>query len=848
MKTLGSLALYKFSCFCVLLFLWIPTHAQTVLMASASSGVAAQGACPSTEREKDLFEAIKQKDSVRVKALLAAGVSPNARAEINYDSYRNNNMFCAPALMHAAHLGDVKTVQVLLAAKADVNARDSVDKFIWGYLMGFNTIRRMPPGQMLLDEMNARLQIARALLAAGANPDGVDKYNWNETAVFHAIDAGVMTGDLRILKLLLAAGAAVNMQNNSTISYAIIASQRVETDSEPRIGGQAAEASEIEVIKALLAAGANVNAIRNGFTALRIEASGSRQPGSVKRMKALLAAGANVNEQYGDIKETPLLIALIPHEIPSFDTLGVPMTPAQENRNQLEVIKLLLAAGADPNKKDGTGDAPLHRSFYAYQRYQMTTQPSDFEGIFKALIAAGANINERDAKGRTVLMLASSKSSEGEYINKVDEARVRLIKILIEAGADVNATDVEKQTPLMFAIKTKASDGVIRTLIAAGAVVNATDATGQTTLMAAIIYHSDEVVQMLLAAGVNVNARDKEGATALLLTSAGGSRPSVTRLLIAARADVNIPNQKGQTPLMAAITSQIRSDSPYYQLNQSEEMIRFLIEAKANVNARGPNGDTALMLAIMAGRVEGVIQALLAAGANVNIANDSGDTLLMVVAKRYSSERQRGYSYPSESVFKALLAAGAKVTTLNQAGESAMSIMATKPVSDSLPIIRAMIAAGRRNGARGYPRVADLLAAISRAAGHSPGDVVQELIAAGTNVNGVDEEGRPALIVAVSEAGNAGVVRALLAAGARVNARDRNGDTALIAAVREYLPGGDEYVQNALRRDPAVIRALLDAKADTGAKDKDGRTALSLAKMSGNQNIIGLLEGAGARQ
>jgi ankyrin repeat protein len=124
---------------------------------------------------------------------------------------------------------------------------------------------------------------------------------------------------------------------------------------------------------------------------------------------------------------------------------------------------------------------------------------------------------------------------------------------------------------------------------------------------------------------------------------------------------------------------------------------------------------------------------------------------------------------------------------------------------------------------------------------------VQALIAAGADVNTSDELGRPALLVAAGESGNPSVVRALLAAGARVNAKGKDGDTALTAAVREYLPGEDEFIKNALHRNTEVVRALLDAGADPCVRGKDGRSAVKLAGESGNKILIGMLEGAARR-
>jgi len=60
--------------------------------------------------------------------------------------------------------------------------------------------------------------------------------------------------------------------------------------------------------------------------------------------------------------------------------------------------------------------------------------------IVKMLIEAGANINVKDNGGDTALMRASVHGNED------------IIKLLIEAGADVNAKDNDGSTSLMWAL------------------------------------------------------------------------------------------------------------------------------------------------------------------------------------------------------------------------------------------------------------------------------------------------------------------------------------------------------------------------------------------------------------
>jgi ankyrin repeat protein len=787
MKTLGRLARQRLTAICILLALATPIYAQTI--------------CPTGARERELFEAIKQKDSARVEALLAAGVSANARSIINYESWESTRQSCATALMHAARVGDIRIVELLLASKADVNATDNWERHIWAYAVGAHTMRLLPPVR-LQDEMEARLQIIKRLLAAGAQLEAQDPYDSNyyygrETALFHAAAAGVMTGDLRILQTVIAAGASV--KDNAVLAYATRVAQ------DDLWGGRNAPGAA-EVVKTLLAAGANVNGQRGNTTALMLEAYGWELEGSVERVKVLLAAGADANAQNAGAGETALLNVLQHRDYLS----DKPDAKKQAAAVWVEIVKLLLAAGADPNRSDREGNSPLPASFNPAWAAHF---PSESEAVFKALVAAGADINSRNQYGGTILSRVAAESAFYGNNERLDSAR--LLRTLIAAGADVNAPNKERQTPLLLAARWRARDGeeLFRTLIAAGADVNLADNKGETPLMAAL--------------------------TSPAYYSAPQESAGLIRLLLDARSNVNAKNSAGDTPLTLALKAMVKVD-----------IIRVLLDAGADVNLSNNSGEHSLIVAVRARREDEVIQALLTAGARVNFTNDSGDTALIVAAKQYNQRRNDYYYGRIEDDARfanALVGAGANIRLLNHEGESALSIVALKAGADGLPFVRALLPAGSRDGAGVYPRGVDLLVAIRRAAGNSPADVVQALIAAGADVNTSDELGRPALLVAAGESGNPSVVRALLAAGARVNAKGKDGDTALTAAVREYLPGEDEFIKNALHRNTEVVRALLDAGADPRVRGKDGRSAVKLAGESGNKILIGMLEGAARR-
>jgi ankyrin repeat protein len=231
----------------------------------------------------------------------------------------------------------------------------------------------------------------------------------------------------------------------------------------------------------------------------------------------------------------------------------------------LEMMRDLLAAGADPNAHNEREATALHWAI------------SDAVKM-KLLLSKGADVRAKTVDGRTALYLAALRT---------DGAPV--VQVLLDAGSDPNARMITGARPLFAAVAVSLESTQI--LLAKGADPNARSETGSTALMAAAA-QNPRAVALLVARGADVNARTKRGETALANAADRGNLESV-KLLLDKGANVNAVDYRGYTPLMHAAYC---DDGPV-------ELVRLLLANGANVNAKG-EGETPLSLAAKRGETE----------------------------------------------------------------------------------------------------------------------------------------------------------------------------------------------------------------------------------------------------
>ena len=204
----------------------------------------------------------------------------------------------------------------------------------------------------------------------------------------------------------------------------------------------------------------------------------------------------------------------------------------------LVAAALVLGAGAAAAQVPPT-PAELER----YSGLHAAAARNDARGI-QRLLAAGADPETRDGNGRTALHVAAFAS------------HAAAVRALVEGGARANALDAQRYDIVTIAA-VKDDVAMVRVALALGTSPrNVTSPYDGTALIAAAHLGHAEVVRELIKAGAPLDHVNNIGWTAVLeavILGDGGSRHVATlRALVDAGADVRITDRGGVSPLAHA--------------------------------------------------------------------------------------------------------------------------------------------------------------------------------------------------------------------------------------------------------------------------------------------------------
>lgn len=366
-------------------------------------------------------------------------------------------------------------------------------------------------------------------------------------------------GAAACVKLLIDAGADVHAEDH-------VHSQPISNASTP------------EVARLLVDAGADINFISGeGYSRLKYAAEG----GSVEMIRTLLDMGAETDAEAKRHTTTPLYVAV--------------------QQDDMEIVRLLLEAGANPNAQNVDRWFPLSNA--------------ESMEMVKLLLDYGADIHLTDETGRDALQ-HQKDPFVAEY--------------LIDAGARVNPASAYGSAPLREA----ANDGnleMMRLLLQRGADVDQTMSWGETALMKAAEHSFVEGVRLLLDHHANVHLKESEehGRTALFYAAApeGFTSYDLMKKYGGNHWLDSVPEEQRALFQNLDLERFVTPSTYGYIASDSVEVLDLLLGAGADINARDENGMTPLILAAYCGRPTRVA-GLLRAGADVHLRDTQGKSAL----------------------------------------------------------------------------------------------------------------------------------------------------------------------------------------------------------------------------
>ncbi len=696
----------------------------------------------------------------------------------------------------------------------------------------------------------------------------------------------VYQGNIEATKSLLANDADVNEENENEETALMFARKK-------------------KIIDILLEHGADIEKENaSGKTALML----AIEKGRKQAFRALLARGANVHIKTNDWK-TSIEMA-IDHGHSEMEKVLVAQKANKwtalmvaSYKGDASQVKNLLENGVDVEATSEDYETPL----------LVSVKKQWNQEVFDALLDSGTDINQSDLDEYNVLMNALIYLDDD-----VDAA-----KHIVSKNIDLNAENDSGDCAMAIALNQNAyrcseflasETGWTQLMIAShqgdsesieeyfeyGEIkdLNEKNKMGQTALMLATTI---ETIDVLARNGADTNARDKKDRSALLIAIRKEETDLINTLL---DYDMNISSKDGAKALMYAISTEDtylvdrlldkKVDIDFGEFDEiqttttpliwaiskeSTEMVEYLIKRGAKLNhvpKINPNsilansGKNPLLFAIRQKNIE-MVELLINLGADIQVRDSQNETVLM-------------QAVDAPEILKLLIEKGADVNAkavYNLGfGNTDQQPLFSAIAVNNLESVKILLKAGAKVDSRRWDKRTPLMEAAAEMRNND--GIVKALIAAGADVNALDEHGYTPLRYAVMFDNKLEVVKALVAKGANVTSSvldeaRRNNNNEIIAAlqinavsplsraaiegnlskVKALIISGEKIDEQgsegrtaliwaAAHGHTEIVTALIQAKANMNIQDKDKNTPLMRASKNGHTSVVKALVKAGA--
>ncbi|KAI0595658.1 hypothetical protein F4775DRAFT_568533 [Biscogniauxia sp. FL1348] len=512
----------------------------------------------------------------------------------------------------AAHFGRPKIVEELLNHGAAIDDGDEIGEQTPLHMAAFG----------------GHVEVMKKLVLRGANP------NATSNDIGPVVNAAISSGNRAAVELLVEHGVSLAVDRKdiqAPLALAALLSDismfeyliqkyadKLPAQEYSKALVNAAEAGRIEVFNKLLEFEHDQEYFQDALAVAGEESNWEIVTILLEKRSGLDCNGLFYKVATGTETQDKLLEVIWQYSNGSIsaETLNKSLYDATDREKESTVELLLKQFGANPN---ATGE-----------EYGNALTAAAYDGtmnIIQLLLNAGADVNAPEG------WALQSAAAEGHY---------EVVQELLNRKADVNALTEDSHFPAGTALQGACEAGqttIVSLLLEHNANPNLGRGTDSPPVIAAAMRAEEEILSMLVKAKADLDVFGGWDTSSPLINAAAYLPQSSLQVLLDAGADINLPDNDGDTALIVAAS---RGDV---------EAVTFLLDSGADILHSSKRDENALQAAFSnsnEGCLKVLVERISVLFGALKSAIDSGNTAVASVVRGATSSKQ-GLNYDDES-------------------------------------------------------------------------------------------------------------------------------------------------------------------------------------------------------